>query len=103
MDSGASEYYLDIDFHPGLRERMLYYEILKEPHQIITAGKHAIEGIAKGIITDTFNRQHGEKQQTGVLSNSCTWSRKAPLLPSCRIENGSCDHIRLSTAALRDG
>ena len=31
VDSGAPEHYLDIDLHPGLRERMLDYEILKEP------------------------------------------------------------------------
>ena len=28
-DSGASEHYLDIGLHPGLRERMLDDEILK--------------------------------------------------------------------------
>ena len=42
---------------------MLDYEILKEPHQIITAGEHITEGIAKGIIIGTFKGQHGEKQQ----------------------------------------
>ena len=63
MDSGASEHFLDIDLHPRLRERMLDYEILNEPQQIITAGKHAIEGIAKDTIIGTFNGQHGEKQQ----------------------------------------
>ena len=63
VDSGASEHYRDIDLHPGLRERMLDYKILKEPHQIITPGEHVIEGIAKGTIIGTFNGQHGEKQQ----------------------------------------
>ena len=63
VDSGASEHYLDIDLPPGLRERMLDYEILKESHQIITAGEHVIEGIAKGTIIGTFNGQHGKKQQ----------------------------------------
>ena len=63
MDSGVSEHYLDIDLHPGLRDRMLDYEILKEPHQIITAGEHVIEGITKGTIIGTFNGQHGEKLQ----------------------------------------
>ena len=42
---------------------MLDYEILKEPHHIITAGEHVIEGIAKYTIIGTFNGQHGEKQQ----------------------------------------
>ena len=63
VDSGASEHYLDIDLHLGLRERMLDYEILKEPHQIIPAGEHVIEGISKGTIIGTFNDQHGEKQK----------------------------------------
>ena len=63
VDSGASDPCLDIDLHPELRESMLDYEILKEPHQIITAGEHVIEGIAKGTIIGTFNGQHGEKQQ----------------------------------------
>ena len=63
MDSGASEFCLDIDLHPGLRERMLDYETLKEPHQIITAGEHVIEGIAKCTIVGTFNGEHGEKHQ----------------------------------------
>ena len=57
VDSGASEHYLDIDLHPRLGERVLDYEILKEPHQIITAGEHVIEGIAKGTIIGTFNGQ----------------------------------------------
>ena len=61
VDSGASEHYLGIDLHLGLRERMLDYEILKEPHQIITAGKLVIKGIAKGTIIGTFNGQYGEK------------------------------------------
>ena len=63
VDSGASENYLDIDLHLGLRERMLDYEILKEHHQTITAGEHVIEGIAKGTIIGTINGQHGEKQR----------------------------------------
>ena len=42
---------------------MLDYEILMEPHQIITAGEHAIESIAKGTITGTIICQHAEKQQ----------------------------------------
>ena len=50
VDSGASEDYLDIDLHSGLRERMLDYEIVKEPHEIVTAGEHVIEGIAKDTI-----------------------------------------------------
>ena len=62
VDKGASEHYPDIDLHPGLRERMLGYEILKEPHHFIPAGEHVIEGIAKGTIIGTFNGQHGAKQ-----------------------------------------
>ena len=63
VDSGASKHYLDIDLNPKLRERMMDYEILKELHQIITAGEHVIEGIAKDSVIGTFNGQHGEKQQ----------------------------------------
>ena len=63
VDNGASEHYLDINLHLGLRERMLEYEILKEPHQVITAGEYGIESITKGTIIGTFNGQHGEKQQ----------------------------------------
>ena len=63
-DSGASEHYLDIGLRPGLRERMLDDEILKQPHQIIAAGEHVIEGsIGKGTIIGPFNGQQGEKQQ----------------------------------------
>lgn len=63
VNSGALEHYLDIDLHPELRERMIDYKILKEPHQIVTAGKHVIDGIVKCTINGTFNGQHGEKQQ----------------------------------------
>ena len=63
VDSGASEHYLDIDLHPGLREGELDYEIPKGPYQINTAGRHVFEGIVKGTIIGAFNGQHGEKQE----------------------------------------
>ncbi|CAB1102163.1 unnamed protein product [Ectocarpus sp. CCAP 1310/34] len=62
VDCGSSERYMDTDLHPGLRERMLGYEISKEPHKIITAGEKVIERMGKDTITGTFNDQHGEKQ-----------------------------------------
>ena len=69
VNSGASEHYLDIGLHPGLRERMLDDEILKQPHQIITAGEHVIEGsIAKGTVIGPFDGQHGEKHQVAFLA-----------------------------------
>ena len=72
MDSGASKHYLDIDLHPELREKMLDYEILKEPHQIITAGEHVIGGIE--TIHHYWHLQRPTRGEAagGVLSNSCT-------------------------------
>ena len=53
---------MDTDLHPGLKECMRDYEVLEQPHQIVTAGEQVIEGKAKGTITGTFNDQHGKKR-----------------------------------------
>lgn len=53
---------MDNDPHPGLKEGIVDYEVLKEPHKIITAGEHVIEGIAKGTISGIFFDKSGNTQ-----------------------------------------
>ena len=62
VDSGSSGHYVDTDLHPGLKDCMRDYEVLKQPHLIVTAGEQVIEGKAKGTIIGTFNDQHGKKR-----------------------------------------
>ena len=60
-DSGATANYLDSDLAPGLKHRMADYKELEQPHKVITAGNHILEGVATGTIKGTVIDKDGNQ------------------------------------------
>ena len=62
VDSGASGRYFDDELQPGLRDKLLNYKELENPHKIVTAGRHVLPGkdagTASGVIIDEKGNRH---------------------------------------------
>lgn len=53
---------MDTDLYVRLKEHMVDYEILKEPHEILIAEEYGIEGIVKDTIGGILYDERGDKQ-----------------------------------------
>ena len=62
VDSGATANHLDSNLAPGLKHRIADYKELEQPHKVITAGKHILEGVATGTIKGTVTDTDGDRQ-----------------------------------------
>ena len=54
--------HLDSNLAPGLKHRIADYKELEQPHKVITAGKHILEGVATGTIKGTVTDTDGDRQ-----------------------------------------
>ena len=66
VDSGSTSNDLDSDLAPGLKYQMADYKELEQPHKVITAVKHILEGVETGTVKGAVTGKDGHQQHVGL-------------------------------------